>query len=294
MVEQFSYGKDHAQQHLLLVTDAAPDFALGAQAAGRLATGQVANSTEPLTPLQKDLQLPVDRAAKQQFALERGFMEVPALQCDHRPQSPWLTGKPVADDCGIALKSVYAKVKDSVTQAVVKQPDGSINWGASFKYCDNKNKKCVYITNAHVAQDADQVGLVAQDGKTVNHVRVLAQDLEHDVALVDVPAGDTRPSVKIGQAPRIGDSVFTVGHPYGIPGDVISSGQVLDLNYTITDIESGQSYYGLIESDILATPGNSGGPEFNKKGEVIGIKSNAGANGTSMSIPIQTAIDFVA
>lgn len=248
---------------------------------------------EPLAPLQKDLELPVDLRGKKQFGVERSFMDVTAMACDARPQSPWVTAKPVADDCGIPLKSVYPLVKDSVTQAIVPQPDGSTDWGAAFKYCDDKSKKCVYITNAHVAEDANQVGLVAQDGKTVKYGRVLAEDLVHDVAIVDVPQGDTRPSVKIGQLPKVGDSVFTIGHPYGIPGDVVSSGHVLELNYTITDVDTGQSYNGLTESDILATPGNSGGPEFNAKGEVVGIKSNAGANGTSMSIPIQAAIDLV-
>jgi len=248
---------------------------------------------EPLAPLQKDLELPVDLRSKKQYGVERSFTAVPATACDHRPQSPWVTAKPVANDCGIPLKTVYPQVKDSVAQAVVKQPDGSINWGAAFKYCDDKSKKCVYITNAHVAEDASQVGLVAQDGKTVRYGRVLAQDLVHDVAIVDVPKGDTRPSVKVGPLPKVGDPVFTDGHPYGIPGDVISSGHILDLNYTITDVETGQSYNGLTESDILATPGNSGGPEFNARGEVVGIKSNAGANGTSMSIPVHTAIDLI-
>jgi serine protease Do len=199
----------------------------------------------------------------------------------------------VADDCDIALSTVYPKVKDAVTQAVVKQPDGSIDWGAAFKYCDEASKKCVYITNSHVAEDSNQVGLVAQDGKTVKYGKVLVNDQVHDLAIVEVPKGDTRPSIKVGAPPKIDDPVFTVGHPYGIPGDVISAGHVQELNYTITDIDSGQSYTGLTESDILATPGNSGGPEFNKQGEVVGIKSNAGANGTSMSIPIQTAIDLV-
>jgi S1-C subfamily serine protease len=248
---------------------------------------------EPLAPLQKDLELPDDKRGKEQFGVERSFMDVPAMACDKRPQSTWVTGKPVADDCDIKLSSVYPQVKDAETQAVVKQPDGTINWGAAFKYCDAKQAKCVYITNDHVAQDADQVGLVAQDGKTVKYGRVLARDTAHDLVAVEVPKGDTRPSVKVGLPPKVGDPVFTDGHPYGIPGDVISAGHVLDTDYTITDIDSGQSYSGLIQSDIVATPGNSGGPEFNKDGEVVGIKSNAGMNGTSMSIPIQTALDLI-
>jgi S1-C subfamily serine protease len=295
MNQQFNDGNFKTWPDLVHFTQHAADEAvrlLGGVDTRPPGTSALKNP-EPLAPLQKDLELPGSSQSKQHFGVERSFMAVPALQCDHRPQSPWVTAKAVADDCDVPLETVYPKVKDAVAQAVVKQPDGSINWGAAFKYCDDKSKKCVYITNAHVAEDADQVGLVARDGKTVSYGRVLAQDLVHDLAIVDVPQGDTRPSVKTGHMPKVGDPVFTVGHPYGIPGDVVSSGHVLELNYTITDVDSGQSYNGLTESDIMATPGNSGGPEFNKKGEVIGIKSNAGANGTSMSIPIQTAIDLI-
>lgn len=245
--------------------------------------------SELLEPMQKGLYLAMG-ADKAKFALRYGITDKvsPGSPCDRRPQSPWLTGQPVQDTCGFELSKVYLQVKDAVTQAVVPQPDTTINWGSAFKYC--KNNKCVYITNDHVRQDANEVGLVSQDGQNVVYAKVLATDPVADITLVEVPPGDTRPSVVVGAHPKARDVTFAVGHPFGIPGDVISPGYVLDPNQSV-GIIGGSFMTGLIQSDGFASGGNSGGPDFNTKGEVIGVKSSAGG-GTSMSIPIQRALDM--
>lgn len=249
---------------------------------------KTAQRSEPLAPLQEGLYLAMgpDRA---KFAMSFGITDrvSPGSLCDRRPQSPWLTSQPVQDTCGFELSKIYSKVKDSVTQAVAPQPDTTINWGSAFKYC--KNKKCVYITNDHVRQDANEVGLVSQDGHTVIYAKVLITDPKADITILEVPLGDTRPSVTIGAHPKARDVTFAIGHPFGIPGDVVSPGYVLDPDQSA--MIGGLFLTGLIQSDAFASGGNSGGPDFNIEGEVIGIKSGAGG-GSSLSIPIQRALDM--
>src|SRR5439155_5384438 len=69
---------------------------------------------------------------------------------------------------------------------------------------------------------------------------------------------------------RAGDSVFAIGNPFGLDFTV-TSGVVSGLDRSGAGMTRGSTINGLIQTDAVVNPGNSGGPLFNAQGEVIGI-----------------------
>ncbi len=123
-----------------------------------------------------------------------------------------------------------------------------------------------------------------------------------DVAVLKVP-GSNYPTVPLGNSEqvRLQDTVMVMGYP-GIAssfGDnpIISAESNFEASATnghISAVKTGTIGVPLLQSDVAITHGNSGGPAFNEKGEVIGI-ATAGAEtqGFNFLVPINTAMEFV-
>lgn len=149
------------------------------------------------------------------------------------------------------------------------------------------------VTNNHVVQNADEVQLVTNDGKTLN-AKVIGTDPRTDLALLKVSDGGNYPFVQLSQAkPRIGDWVLAVGNPFGL-GGTVTAGIVSAQG---RDIGSGP-YDDYLQIDAAVNRGNSGGPTFNQNGEVVGVNtaifSPSGGNvGIAFAIPASTVNQVV-
>lgn len=211
--------------------------------------------------------------------------------CDRNPLSPEITGAKLQNNCSIELPQIYEKVKESAVQVVSRRANAKPSFGSAALVCD---KNCYYVTNDHVAGNSDTVGIFSPDHRKITYGRVLARDPILDIAIVEPPFS-VKSTVRIGEKPKVGDSVFTIGHPYGSPYDVIGAGKVLessrDFLYKDPDGTIGK-YKDLIASDIPVVPGNSGGPEFNARGELIGIKAVAKQQ-ESGTIPIESVLSMI-
>jgi serine protease Do len=150
------------------------------------------------------------------------------------------------------------------------------------------------VTNNHVVQNAVEVQLVTDDGKTLA-AKVIGTDPRTDLALLKVTDGGNYPFVQLASAkPRIGDWVLAVGNPFGL-GGTVTAGIVSALG---RDIGSGP-YDDFLQIDAAVNRGNSGGPTFNQKGEVIGVNtaifSPSGGNvGIAFAVPAATVEQVVA
>lgn len=214
-----------------------------------------------------------------------------ASACQRRPQSPEMTGSSAKDNCGIAVSKVYEQIKDSVAQ-VMARPSSKPSFGSATLVC---RQNCYYVTNHHVAQDAKALGIFSPDHKNIRYGKIVAIDAEKDLALA-LPPEPAKGNLKFGPRPQVGDKVFSVGHPYGSPYDVISVGQVgaVSKDFLSADYEGKpKQYKDLIASDIAVLPGNSGGPEFNALGQLVGIKVVAKGLEESGSIPVQDVLDLI-
>jgi serine protease Do len=150
------------------------------------------------------------------------------------------------------------------------------------------------VTNNHVVDKAASVELVTDDGKTLT-AKVIGTDPRTDLALLKVNESGNYPFVQLASGkPRIGDWVLAVGNPFGL-GGTVTAGIVSAQG---RDIGSGP-YDDFLQIDAAVNRGNSGGPTFNQKGEVVGVNtaifSPSGGNvGIAFAVPASTVEQVVA
>ncbi|TCJ19518.1 DegQ family serine endoprotease [Parasulfuritortus cantonensis] len=147
------------------------------------------------------------------------------------------------------------------------------------------------LTNTHVVDGADEVTVKLPDRREFR-AKVIGSDEKSDVALLKIKA-DHLPKVAIGDPDKlkVGEWVLAIGAPFGFEnsvtaGIVSAKGRALPHG----------SYTPFIQTDVAVNPGNSGGPLFNMRGEVVGMNSqiisrSGGYMGLSFAIPIDVAME---
>lgn len=148
----------------------------------------------------------------------------------------------------------------------------------------------IVLTNAHVVDGADEVTVKLTDKREFN-AKVLGADKMTDIAVLKIDARDL-PYVRIGdpRATKVGEWVVAIGQPFGLE-NTVTSGIVSAKSRSLP----GDSYVPFIQTDAAVNPGNSGGPLFNLRGEVIGVNSqifsrSGGFQGLAFAVPIDVAM----
>ncbi len=147
----------------------------------------------------------------------------------------------------------------------------------------------VILTNAHVVEGADEVRVRLIDRREFKG-KVLGADKATDIAVVKIDATKL-PAVKLGdpREVKVGEWVVAIGSPFGFE-NTVTAGIVSATSRSLPD----GTYVPFIQTDAAVNPGNSGGPLFNLRGEVIGINSqiysrSGGYQGISFAIPVDVA-----
>lgn len=152
------------------------------------------------------------------------------------------------------------------------------------------------VTNNHVVSDGQAYTVVMNDG-TEYDAKLVGKDPRTDLAVLKVDQ-PTKKFTYVEWAQddkvRVGDWVVAVGNPFGL-GGTVTSGIVSAFG---RDIGSGP-YDDYIQIDAPVNRGNSGGPDFNLSGKVVGINTaifspSGGSVGIAFAIPAATAKDVVA
>jgi len=146
------------------------------------------------------------------------------------------------------------------------------------------------VTNNHVIGEAAKVEVTLQDNSKYT-ARIVGRDKRTDIAVLKIKADKPLPYVSFGDsnAAQIGDWVIAVGNPFGLGGSVTTG----IISARGRDINAGQ-FDDFLQIDAPINRGNSGGPTFDLKGEVIGINTaiyspNGGSVGIGFAVPINTA-----
>ena len=147
------------------------------------------------------------------------------------------------------------------------------------------NTNGTVVTNNHVIAGADDI--IVRVGDKEYKAKVIGADPYMDIAVLRIETKDKFKPVSFGDSDksRVGDWAVAIGNPFGLGGTVtagIISARNRDINLT--------RYDDFIQTDASINQGNSGGPLFNLKGEVIGINTAIIAPGQSGSIGIGFAI----
>ena len=147
------------------------------------------------------------------------------------------------------------------------------------------------LTNAHVVSNSDQVTVRLTDRREYQ-AKVIGADQRTDVAVIKIEAHGL-PVVKIGDANKLrpGQWVVAIGSPFGFDNSATAG----IVSATARSLPS-DNYVPFIQTDVAVNPGNSGGPLFNVRGEVVGINSQifsqtGGYMGLSFAIPIDVAVN---
>ena len=146
------------------------------------------------------------------------------------------------------------------------------------------------LTNAHVVRDASEVTVKLTDRREFQ-AQVLGSDPKTDVAVLRIAAKDL-PVVPLGRSAdlQVGEWVLAIGSPFGFENSV-TAGVVSAKGRSLPD----DSLVPFIQTDVAVNPGNSGGPLFNARGEVVGINAQiysrtGGYQGLSFAIPMETVL----
>ena len=218
-----------------------------------------------------------------------------------------LQAKPVPDSfADLADKLMPSVVNISTTQTVkttsnpfpFQFPPGS-PFGEMFKDFDQPRERKAsslgsgfiikengtVVTNNHVIANAEDI--LVRVGDKEYKAKVVGADPYMDIAVLKMETKDKFTPVSFGDSDkaRVGDWAVAIGNPFGLGGTVtagIISARNRDINLT--------RYDDFIQTDASINQGNSGGPLFNLKGEVIGINTAIIAPGQSGSIGIGFAI----
>ena len=175
-------------------------------------------------------------------------------------------------------------------QVIIPQqqiPQEKTGYGSAFFI----SKDGYLLTNHHVVEDASKVTIVLNDRRELD-ATVVGSDERTDVALLKVQ-GNSYPELRTGNVDqlRVGEPVLAIGSPFGF--DYSASAGIVSAKMRNM---MGETSVPFIQTDVALNPGNSGGPLFNQRGEVVGVNSRifsgtGGYMGLSFSIPIDVAMD---
>ena len=154
------------------------------------------------------------------------------------------------------------------------------------------------VTNYHVVEDARTIDVVLYDNSSYS-ATLEGYDSSNDVAVLKME-GEFQP-VKLGSSDDliVGDQVVAIGNPLGELTSTLTVGYVSAKG---RDVSTDSATINMLQTDCAINSGNSGGPLFNMKGEVVGITSakysglsasGASIEGIGFAIPMDDAVGII-
>ena len=192
-------------------------------------------------------------------------------------------GTPFADLFGGEEGAPATREAQSLGSGFIISPDGYV------------------VTNNHVvapngAQSQIESITVTMPGGAEYPARLVGRDAASDLAVLKITGTKPFPYVNFGDSAnaRVGDWVLAIGNPFGLGGTVTSG--IISAVYRNTG--SNTAYDRYIQTDASINRGNSGGPMFDMKGQVIGINNaifspTGGSVGIGFAIPAEIAAPIV-
>ena len=213
-------------------------------------------------------------------------IETPGLQ-GQLPQMPALPpGSPFED----FFREFYDRYQQGIPGS--PQEDHKVSALGSGFVIDSE--KGYIVTNNHVIKDADEIRIILHDDTALD-AKLIGTDDKTDLAVLQVTPTKALTAAKWGDSDtaRVGSWVVAIGNPFGL-GGTVTAGIV---SARQRDINAGP-YDDFIQTDASINRGNSGGPMFNAKGEVIGVNTaifspSGGSVGIGFAVPSNIARNVV-
>lgn len=206
-----------------------------------------------------------------------------------------ITSETTTTDSDLDEDNIPAPFRDFFNQfnnGQKPQPHRALSAGSGFII----DKAGYVVTNNHVVDASKKITVKLPDGRSFT-AKLIGTDPATDIALLKINSDKPLPTVEFGDDKklRVGDWVVAVGNPFGLSNSV-TAGIVSSLG---RNIESSQQYTNFIQIDAPINRGNSGGPTFDLRGQVVGMNSmifspSGGSVGIGFAIPASLIHDVVA
>ncbi len=160
------------------------------------------------------------------------------------------------------LPALIKKVEPSIVVILTYNREGKIlGQGSGFFI----NQEGDVITNYHVLQEANRAVIRTTDGKEYPVKKVLAEDKEGDLirVSVNIPEEAVAPLAMATRPPEVGERIIVIGTPLGLD-KTVSDG-------IVSAIRAMPKFGNIIQVTAPISPGSSGSPVINMRGEVIGV-----------------------
>lgn len=207
----------------------------------------------------------------------------------------------------LSAEEVYASnlasvvgVNGNVTTNVWGQTVRTPVSGSGFVISSNDSGSYI-LTNYHVIDGVSDIKVFFSDGKSYN-ATLVGGEAENDIAVLKIEQGGLRPVI-LGDsdAINVGEDVYAIGNPLGELTFTFTGGYVSAKDRSVT--MSDGTVMNMIQTDTAINSGNSGGPLFDKYGQVVGIvsaklssgssSSSASVEGLGFAIPVNDVKDMV-
>ncbi len=203
------------------------------------------------------------------------------------------TGKGVGFTVGgkseVTFKTFIIKENINVLSELTTLSNGWTGNGSGF-FIDSSG---VIATNYHVIDAAKQieVSFLVKGVKKTYKANVISSDKINDLAIIKIDDPEFKHFKKIpysfkNKVSDVGSSVFALGYPMALS----SMGE--EVKFTDGKISAKSGFQGQIniyQISVPIQPGNSGGPLFDSKGNIIGIVNAKLTSGENVSYAIKSA-----
>jgi serine protease Do len=211
-------------------------------------------------------------------------VNVSAVQVRRQPQLPQIPG--MESEEGQEFFRRFIPQRPTPGQPGPRQEARSLGSGFII------SKDGFILTNEHVVEGADEITVKLTDKREFK-AKVIGSDKRTDIALIKIEPTGALPAVKFGDPAKlkVGEWVVAIGSPFGFE-NTVTAGIVSGKGRFMQDA----NLVPFIQTDVAINVGNSGGPLFNMRGEVVGINSRLFSPtgtylGIAFAIPIDVALD---
>jgi len=160
------------------------------------------------------------------------------------------------------LPVLIKKVEPAIVVIVTYDQEGKIlGQGSGFFI----NQEGDVVTNFHVLQEASRAVVRTNDGKEYPVEKIVAEDKAGDLIRVSVkiPKETVRPLSTVTTLPEVGERIVVIGTPLGLDRTVTDG--------IVSAVREIPGFGNIIQVTAPISPGSSGSPVINMKGEVVGV-----------------------
>lgn len=196
----------------------------------------------------------------------------------------------------LSFNEIFDKCSPSVVgiKSFDGKNDDSYSWGSGIVVSSDG----YILTNTHVIDEGVRATVQLSDGSTFD-AKLVGADSQSDVAILKIEkTGLTPAAFASSKDIRTGDAVCAIGNPLSPDYSLTMTSGIISA--TSREVSYNGAVMNLLQTDTSINEGNSGGPLFNDRGQVIGItnmkivSSFSNIEGIGFAIPSDTLQSIVA